>query len=270
MGIKVELAQIRSYPGDVYRNYKKHLEIIETTTADCVIFPELSLTGYIIKDLTYEIYKDAEEATRKIAEKVNKCAVFGTIKEVRKGILRNSAAVIINGKLDYIYKFYLPTYGLFEERRYFQRGDPLKDLKIFEYRDLKFGVVICEDAWHPEPIEALSLMGADAIFIPSASPMRKLRENLAIEESWDSLLKAHSLMNTVWTVFTNVVGSQEEEYFWGGSRVVSPLGDVKLKLKLFYEDRGVVEITENELLRARFFSSYRDHIREFHSILDKL
>ncbi|WP_338604038.1 nitrilase-related carbon-nitrogen hydrolase [Sulfolobus tengchongensis] len=270
MGLKVELAQIRSHPGDVQRNYEKHLKIIESSSADCVIFPELSLTGYIIKDLTYDIYKDAEKAVEKIAEKTKKCAIFGTIKEVRKGILRNSLAVVINGNLNYVYKFYLPTYGLFEERRYFQRGDPIKDLKIFEYNGVKFGAVICEDAWHPEPIEALSLMGADVVFIPSASPMRKLSDRLLIEDNWDALLKAHSLMNTVWTVFVNVVGSQEEEYFWGGSRVVSPLGEVKLKLKLFYEDKGMVEITENELLRSRFFSSYRDHIREFHSILDKL
>ncbi|BDB99165.1 nitrilase-related carbon-nitrogen hydrolase [Saccharolobus caldissimus] len=270
MGLKVELAQIRSYLGDIQKNYEKHLEIIESSSADCVVFPELSLTGYILKDLTYEVYKDAEKATEKLAERVKKCAIFGTIKEIRRGILRNSAAVIINGKLNYVYKFYLPTYGLFEERRYFQRADPLSDLKIFEYNGFKFGVIICEDAWHPEPIEALSLMGADVIFIPSASPMRKLSDKLAIEDNWESLLKAHSLMNTVWTVFVNVVGSQEEEYFWGGSRVVSPLGEVKIKLRLFYEDRGVFEITENEIIRSRFFSSYRDHIREFHSILDKL
>ncbi|MEM3292533.1 MAG: nitrilase-related carbon-nitrogen hydrolase [Saccharolobus sp.] len=270
MGLKIELAQIRSYLGDVQRNYEKHLEILQTSTADCVIFPELSLTGYILKDLTYEIYKDAQKFTQKLAEKVDKCAIFGTINEVRRGILRNSAAVIINGKLDYVYKFYLPTYGLFEERRYFQRGDPLADLKIFNYKGFKFGVVICEDAWHPEPIEAISLMGADIVFIPSASPMRRLGEKLAIEDNWDSLLKAHSLMNTVWTVFVNVVGSQEEEYFWGGSRVVSPLGEVKTKLKLFYEDRQDFELVENEIIKARFFSSYRDHIREFHSVLNRL
>ncbi|AOL17041.1 amidohydrolase [Sulfolobus sp. A20] len=270
MGITVELAQIRSYLGNINKNFDKHIEIIETSTADCIVFPELSLTGYILKDLTYEVYKEAMKVTEKIAEKVSKCAIFGTLKEMRKGIIRNSAAVVINGKLDYVYKFYLPTYGLFEERRYFQRGDPLKDLKVFEYKGTRFGVVICEDAWHPEPIEAIALLGADAIFIPSASPMRKLSERLMIEDNWDALLKAHSLMNTVWSVFVNVVGSQEEEYFWGGSRVISPLGETKLKLKLFYEDRGVVEITDNEIERARFFSSYRDHIKEFHSILDKL
>ncbi|TRM96737.1 amidohydrolase, partial [Sulfolobus sp. E1] len=63
MGITVELAQIRSYLGNINKNFDKHIEIIETSTADCIVFPELSLTGYILKDLTYEVYKEAMKVT---------------------------------------------------------------------------------------------------------------------------------------------------------------------------------------------------------------
>lgn len=269
--MRVELAQIRPLLGDVERNFLKHKEIVETSDSDCVVFPELSLTGYVLKDLVFELFRYSERAVEKLAEIAgSKCVVAGTIKEVRPGVLRNSAAVIINGDVQYVYKFYLPTYGLFEERRYFQRGDPARDLRIFRHAGVNFGVMICEDAWHPEPAEALALMGADLILIPAASPMRRLGKGLAIQDNWEALLKAHAIMNTVWIAFVNTVGAQEEEFFWGGSMVVSPLGEVKLRLKVFEEDRAVYSIDVDELRRARFFSSFRDHISSFHKVLAKL
>ena len=269
MGLKVELAQIRPKLGDVKLNLEKHLEIIKSSTADCVIFPELSLTGYVLRDLVYETYKESEKAVERLAEE-NKCIIVGLIKEIRPGILRNSAAIIIDHKVDYIYKFYLPTYGLFEERRYFQAGDPKKDLKVFEYKGIKFGVVICEDAWHYEPIQALVLMGADTIFIPSASPMRRLSAKLWIQDSWEALLKAHSLINGIWTAFVNNVGSQEEEFFWGGSMIVSPSGEIVSRAKLFEEDNIIAEINLDEVRKNRFFSSFRDVNKDFYDVLRNL
>ncbi|BFH72557.1 amidohydrolase [Sulfurisphaera javensis] len=269
MGLKVELAQIRPKLGDVKRNLEKHQEIIQTSTADCIIFPELSLTGYVLRDLVYEVFKESERAIDKLSEE-NKCIIAGLIKEVRPGILRNSSAIIINHQVNFTYKFYLPTYGLFEERRYFQPGDPKKDLKIFEYNGIKFGVIICEDAWHYEPIEALTLMGADAIFIPSASPMRRMTTKLGIQDNWEALLKAHSIINGIWTVFVNNVGSQEEEFFWGGSMVVSPFGEVVSRAKLFEEDLIISEIRLDEVRKNRFFSSFREHNRDFHGVLMSL
>ncbi|MBW9140816.1 MAG: amidohydrolase [Candidatus Aramenus sp.] len=263
MVLKVELAQIRPKLGDIEFNLSKHVEIIETSSADCVVFPELSLTGYVLRDLVYEVYRDLKKASQKIADKA-KCAIFGTIDEVMPGVLRNSAGVAIEGKLDFVYKFFLPTYGLFEERRYFQPGNPLKDLKVFSYKGFKFGVAICEDAWHPEPIEALALLGAEVVFIPSASPMRRLSTRLAIEDQWEALLKAHSIMHGIWSAFVNAVGSQEEEYFWGGSMIVNPLGVVVARAQKFEEARLTSLIDREDIRRARYFSSFRDHNRDFH------
>ncbi|BFI76324.1 nitrilase-related carbon-nitrogen hydrolase [Sulfurisphaera ohwakuensis] len=269
MGLKVELAQIRPKLGDVKYNLEKHQEIISSSSADCIIFPELSLTGYILRDLVYEVYNESEKAIEKLSEE-NKCIVAGLVKEIRPGILRNTAAIIINHQINYIYKFYLPTYGLFEERRYFQPGDPKRDLKIFEYKGVKFGVIICEDAWHYEPIEALALLGADSIFIPAASPMRRLSTRLGIQDNWEALLKAHSIINGIWTIFVNNVGSQEEEFFWGGSMVVSPNGEVINRAKLFEEDIIITEINLDEVRKNRFFSSFREHNRDFHDVLRSL
>ena len=269
MGLKVELAQIRPKLGDVEANLQKHLEIIQTSSADCIVFPELSLTGYVLRDLVYDVYKESEKAIEKLSQ-YTKCIIAGLVKEVRPGILRNATAVILDGKVNFTYKFYLPTYGLFEERRYFQPGNPKTDLKVFQYKGYNFGVVICEDAWHYEPIEALSLMGADAIFIPAASPMRRLSSSLVIKDQWEALLKAHSIINGIWTVFVNTVGSQEEEFFWGGSMSVSPLGEIVVSAKLFEEDRIIVDINLNDVRKNRFFSSFRDHLQSFHEVLYKL
>ena len=269
MGLKIELAQIRPKLGDVKLNLEKHLEIIQSSTADCIVFPELSLTGYVLRDLVYEVYKEGEKAVERLSDE-NKCIIAGLVKETRPGILRNTAAIIIDHKVDYVYKFYLPTYGLFEERRYFQPGDPKKDLKIFEYKGIKFGVIICEDAWHYEPIQALTLMGADTIFIPASSPMRRLSVKLGIQDNWEALLKAHSLINGIWTVFVNTVGSQEEEFFWGGSMVVSPSGEIIAKAKLFEENSIITEINLNEVRKNRFFSSFREHNRDFYDVLKNL
>lgn len=269
MGIKVELAQIKSKLGSVEDNLEKHLEILTTSSADCVIFPELSLTGYVLRDLAFEVFRESEKAIQKIAD-VTKCAIFGTVKEVRNGILRNSTVVTIGGHIDYVYKFYLPTYGLFEERRYFQAGNPLTDLKVFTLNGMKFGIIICEDAWHPEPAEALVMLGADAIFIPAASPLRRLDKKLLIHDNWESLIKAHSIMYGIWTVFVNSVGSQEEEYFWGGSMVSSPKGEIVARAKLFEEDRISYYLSEEDIRVARFFSSFRDHNNDFHKILSNI
>ncbi|BCU69279.1 nitrilase-related carbon-nitrogen hydrolase [Stygiolobus caldivivus] len=271
MGLKIELAQIKPKLGDVPYNLDKHIEIIQTSSADCIIFPELSLTGYVLRDLVFDVYKESEKAVHKLLDnKGKKCVIAGLVKEVRPGILRNSVVILTDEKTNYIYKFYLPTYGLFEERRYFQAGDPRTDLIVNEYKGYKFGVVICEDAWHYEPIEALALMGADLIFVPAASPMRRLSRSLVIKDQWEALLKAHSIINGIWSIFVNTVGSQEEEFFWGGSMVISPLGEIITSAKLFEEDRVITEINLDEVRKNRFFSSFREHLQGFHEVLHKL
>lgn len=100
--------------------------------------------------------------------------LVGVVEEPRLGIYRNSIAVICNGRLEgFVPKLYLPNYGLFEESRYFKEGD-VGDVRVFEHKGLKFGTVICEDAWHPEPVELLARLGADLVFINSSSPLRGL------------------------------------------------------------------------------------------------
>jgi predicted amidohydrolase len=93
---------------------------------------------------------------------------------------------------------------------------------------------------------------------------------LPIEEQWISLLRAHAIMNNVFVVFVNRVGQEDEEYFWGGSIVVAPNGNIVKKCKKFEEEISIVEINLDEIEISRRFSSFKDHRKDFHKILYKL
>ncbi len=202
--------------------------------------------------------------------------MVGYVKEKRAGLVQNAAAVLSKGKLvGSVPKFYLPTYGLFEEQRYFTPGDPQRDVRTFTSAGVRFGVIICEDAWHPEPTEALARKGADVVFCIASSPARGIHRPNAkgeplIERQWRSLLSAHALMSSVFMVFVNRAGAEEEEYFWGGSMVVSPSGEVVASAKRYEPDLLTVSLDMSEVERARRLSSFKDHRQKFHRVLESL
>ncbi len=268
MGINVELAQIHAKPGNVEENLEKHLSIIRKSTADCIIFPELSLTGYTTRDYFFNITYKVNSALEKLivaVDETDKCAIAGIPREVRNGILRNSAVVLRKGKEPlFIDKLYLANYDLFDEKRYFQEGDT-KSLRTFKYKGKVMGTIVCEDAWHPEPVELLARKGADIVFVISASPFRISMTD--VRDSWTSLIIAHSLMNSVWTVFVNMTGQGEEEYFWGGSMISSPSGKIVMKMNYMKEETKTFFISSDENRRARFSSGFKDHRKELHKYL---
>jgi len=270
---KVGLAQIHSLLGNVEENLAKHLEYIDKARdlgVDILAFPELSLTGYLLRDLAYELSDkclDALEEIRKASKGIS--VLVGVVEEPRLGIYRNSIAIVSDGQLKgFIPKLYLPNYGLFEESRYFKEGD-VKDIKIFEHKGLKFSVTICEDAWHPEPIELLARLGADLVFISSSSPIRGLygKGDTFIERVWEVINVTRAIENTVYIAFVNRVGVEDEECFWGGSMVVSPEGEVIARGKKMEEDLVIASIDIYIIRRARRFSSFKVHRREIHEIL---
>jgi len=273
---KVGLAQIHSLLGNVEDNLNKHLEYIDRAKAhevDVLAFPELSLTGYLLRDLAYEVSDKCLEALDEV-KKASKgiCVIVGLVEETRLGIYRNSLAIVQNGALKgFIPKVYLPNYGLFEESRYFTRGYA-RDLKLFNHKGLKFSAVICEDAWHPEPIEFLSRIGADLVFICSSSPLRGLygKDDTFVEKLWESMNITRAVENTVFIAYVNRVGVEDEEYFWGGSMVISPTGEILVRAKKMEENLLIAEIDLHTLRRARRFSSFKDHAIDLHRYLSEL
>lgn len=280
MKLRVALAQISSELGEVHSNAEKHISILnklEDRKVDLICFPELSLTGYMIKDLAYELSDACWNEAIRIARRVGsrKRAILGAVVQDDFGFVYNAALTLGDHKvLGIVRKSYLPTYGLFEEKRYFNMGDPSHNI-CFNFGNVRYGVLICEDMWHPEPAEYLARLGSQIIFCLASSPVRgvhspKHGKFLPIEDQWIALLKAQALMNNVFVAFVNRVGPEDEECFWGGSALVSPSGELLARAKLFHPDLVTAEIDLEEIQRVRRFSSFRDHMKRFHELLREL
>jgi len=279
--LHIALVQLQSRLGDVEYNVGRHIAVLDELKSykpNIVCFPELSLTGYMIKDLAYELAGSCLEGAKRISKYVQdkQRVIVGAIVENKLGLVHNAAIILEKDKMTgVVKKFYLPTYGLFEEMKYFTSGNPVKDIMTFELDDSRFGVVICEDAWHPEPIECLARLGAHIVFCISSSPVRGVHRPrddmmLPIEDQWLSIIKAHAIMNGIYMAFVNRAGPEDEEYFWGGSALVSPYGEILARGRRYEPDLVTYEIETDEVARARRFSSFREHKVGFHEILRKL
>lgn len=276
--MKIALAQISSILGNVNANLEKHIRYINRAVGEgarIIAFPELSLTGYLLKDLAYELSDESARALRELAKHSEEIVIIvGFVEEWARGIYRDSVAVLSKGSLEAVVpKLYLPTYGLFEEKRYFKEGEAV-DLKVLGLDDMKYGMVICEDAWHPEPIELLSRLGSDIVFVMAGSPARAFYETqsgkIPIHENWENIVLTRALENNIYVAFVNKAGEEDEEFFWGGSMMASPFGEAVMRAKLMDEDLMICDVDLKEIARARRFSSFRDHRRGLHDLLAKL
>jgi predicted amidohydrolase len=279
--LRVGVAQISSKLGNVKENLKKHAEAIEkakSKSVDLLVFPELSLTGYNLKDLYFELSAESTKALSDLSSLFKEIHMLvGFIYEPRIGLYYNSAAILGEGKIKQIYqKIYLPTYGLFEEGRYFSEVSPeyFYNLKTVSVGGVNVAAIICEDAWHPEPAELLARIGADLILIPASSPARNFY-NLVngkppISLIWEAILKTRAVENASYVVFANRVGPEDEEFFWGGSMIVSPEGEVVASAKANEEDFITYDLDLTSIKRARRFGSFKKHARDIHRRLSEL
>ncbi len=261
MSIRIGLAQFAPKLGDVPANLTKHMESIEQAVAQGVqllLFPELSLTGYYLQDLVYElaIHPSAQdptfgpllEATR--AHDID--LTVGFVEEDRRHRFYISQAYLSQGAIVHVHhKVYLPTYGLFDEGRYFAWGD---SVRAFETRFGRVGMLICEDFWHASPPYLLWLDGADILLMHSASPGRGLDEGGMLRSArWVDLVnQSYASLFTNFVIHCNRTGFEGGLNFWGGSLIADPNGDVLLSGPHFEEALLVGEIDLNQLHRTRY------------------
>jgi predicted amidohydrolase len=262
MKFKVALAQVDSVLGDARKNIRHHLKYVEKAVrrgADLIIFPELSLTGYTIRDINWDIAinPNNSESLKELKSKSKRISiVVGGIEESGEYGIFNSAFYLERGEVLHTHrKIYPPTYGMFEEMRYFNQG---RTLNSFESRFGKLGVLICEDLWHVSLPYLLALEGAQVIIGIAASPTRLGgdRERLSIAKVNTENHRAYARLLSTYILFCNRVGYEDGVNFWGGSEVVSPSGDVIAAAKLFDEDLIIAEIDTNEVRRARRLSRH--------------
>jgi len=263
MNFIIALAQIDPVLGNITRNIGKHIEIADKAIqlgAHLVVFPELSLTGYSIKDMNWDLSVNVAQdpsVFKPLIEKSKAISIIaGAVEEDDRFGLYNSALLFEDGHVRSIHrKVYPPTYGMFEEMRYFNRGTKAEPV---DTRCGRLGVLICEDLWHIPLAYILAQAGAQIIIALVASPTRlggreeKLQNAVVNSENH----RAYARLLTTYVVFCNRVGFEDGVNFWGGSSVVGPDGETVASGKLFEEDLVLANIDEREVRRARRFSRH--------------
>ena len=232
--MKITLAQIAPTLNKA-KNYERHVEIIEAhKSSDLIIFPELSLNGYMMMDGVYEDAYKLSELEPLVALSRDVDTLFG-VALWEDGKIYNSALYCSKGEVAHIhYKNILPNYGMFEEARYFFKGN---EILSFVSNHLKSVALICEDVWSSDTIDKVVKINPDIIYVISASPTRGFEEDkLLIDEQWSSILKTLALLSGAGLVYVNRVGFEDGMGFWGGSMSIAPDGKILKKGEMFKED----------------------------------
>jgi len=239
---RIALAQISCEQG----NKEKNLETIRENVAKAkregaqlVIFPELSLTGYVIRDQIYELAERIPGPSTRFVEELAKESklhiIFGMpeASEKAQATLYNSAILVgPKGFIGKYHKMYLPTHSVFEEKRYFRPG---YQVAVFDTKLGKIGLVICYDIYFPEVTRLTRLKGAQLIVCISASP--------GIRRSFfETLTTARAIENTAFLAYVNMAGIEDGLQFWGGSRMIGPGGRIIAQAKYDEEDFVVAEV----------------------------
>ncbi len=248
--IRIALAQINSKR----QNKKENLQKIEEFTkkarnqaADLIVFPELSLTGYVMRDQVYEQAETIPGPSSRIIESISRkngiAIVFGMpelSKKAKATIFNTAVFVGTRGLIGKYRKMYLPTHSVFEEKRYFRPGHQTVTLNTALGN---IGLCICYDLFFPEVCRLTRLKGAQLIVVISASPA--VRKNY-----FEVLTTARALENTAFLAYVNMVGVEDGLQFWGGSRLIGPTGDLLAIAKYDQEDLVVCDLNYNDIRTA--------------------
>lgn len=232
------------------------------TDAQLVITPELSLTGYDVRDAVHELAMPAAAVAQQLHPRAGQSVLVGFIERDDHGTPYNAAA-LVSDRLQFLHrKLYLPTYGMFDEGRYFGRGDRLE---LCRYEGWKLGILVCEDFWHPGLIYALAAQGIDALLVMAAGAGRGAWEGgsngspFASTETWERIARTSAQQYGIYVALCNRVGVEGSLTFAGGSLVVGPDGVVQARAAGVEETVLEVELRPDDVLRSRMpYSHLRD------------
>jgi len=232
-----------------------YIQRAKSEKADLLVFPELSLTGYVLQDLVASvahkpteddpIFKPLLQASRDLD------LVVGFVDEDSRHRFYIASAYLSGGKVLHVHhKVYLPTYGLFDEGRFFAWGD---SVRAFDTRFGRMGMLICEDFWHASPPYLLWLDGADIMLFSSASPGRGLNDNEKLESAhWvERVIKGYASMFTSFVAHANRVGYEDGLHFWGGAALFDPNGEEVVTGPYNGEALTFAQMDLNQLRRTR-------------------
>ncbi len=246
------LAQTGPKVGNKERNLRQISEQAAKArkkNVDLLIFPELHLTGYTMRD---EVSHMAEPipgpSTRKVesvAKEHSVHIIFGMPEESEvKGVIHNTAVLVgPKGLIGRYRKIHLPTHSVFEERRYYRPG---QEAPVFKTTLGTIALNICYDLYFPELTRLQALQGAQLVICISASPGLRRR-------FFEGFCLSRAMENAVYLAYVNRVGIEEGLQFWGGSRVIAPNGSVLAQCKYDVEEFQTCKVDLDEVSRARAF-----------------
>ncbi len=229
MQFKTALAQINPVLGEVKKNREIHLKFIEDAIkekAELIVFPELSITGYYLRDLAMEValpsFSNFFEPIFRKSKEID--IVLGFVEKGRDSNIYNSAMYISDGSPKMVYrKIYLPTHGMFEEQRFMARGDRVE---AFDTKFGKVALLICRDLFHPSLVLLTFAAGADIVIVPSNMPIRGLDgEKSAIERTVENAVAIYTNFFGNFVIYVNRVGFDDGLGFFGGSFIGTPTGN---------------------------------------------
>jgi len=227
--MRITLAQTPSVLGEVDENLERAHDIIRSAgreNSDVVIFPELFLTGYSLarvdKDVALSTDDERLLALGTIAPETD--VLIGLYEDGLGVHNYNAAAYYDADKLVHTHrKLYLPTYDIFEERKFFSPG---QTLRAFDTRQGRVATLICNDAWQPQLAFLAVQDGARVLFVPTNSSQSRFPEQYDSKAYWHNITVFYARMFQCYVVFCNRVGEEGELRFWGGSHIVDPWGRV--------------------------------------------
>jgi predicted amidohydrolase len=241
---------------DYQKNLKFLIEQIKTQSSKLLIFPELYITGYVIRDelFKYHLNMDCEDfkLIKNAVEKYDKIVIFGYPEEYNHQYY-NSAALISKDLTATVRKIYLPDFGPFEEKKYFSGSN---DINVYDTEFGKIGIHICYDIFFPEISKIQALKGADILVNVSASPVTS-------RFYFENLMVSRAIENTVFYIYNNWAGTQRSLVFWGGSAIIGPQGQVLVKAPYFepYVMNYKIDLKDLKIAR-RFRPTMKDTKRE--------
>ena len=257
--LRIAIAQIAPRLGDLEANLARHHELLaeaRAAEAGLVVFPELGLTGYLLQDLAAEVAMRLDDP--RLAELADATtglsAVVSFVEESADHRLFIVAALLEDGSIRHVHrKIHLPTYGMFDERRFFAPGGVIRAAP--SRLGVGVGLAVCEDFWHLSTPQLLALDGAQILVNVSSSPGRDLAMSnevgLGTATSWRTLMRAYAQLTTSFVVFCNRVGVDESLSFWGGSEVIGPTGAPLFGAPMFDEGLFTVDVDLADVRRER-------------------
>lgn len=255
--LKISIAQINLTVGDLSGNTELMLDAIEkakSESADLIVFPELSVSGYPPEDLLFRpgFIKRIEQCIQKLAEGADDITAIIGAPVHHNGKLYNQALALNNGEVIAQYaKQKLPNYRVFDEKRYFKPGT---ENCIIDINGINVGLLICEDIWRETPAKSVVQAGAELLCIINASPFR-----LGKSDERHSMLRQSSSEHSCPIVYTNLVGGQDELVFDGDSCVYDKAGQLIYQAPVFEGGIFTADVPINTSGKSLIPKSYSDN-----------